>query len=331
MNNNQPEKFIPVSEVERRSRVSYNTLRYYTKLGLLPYMTRKHPYPKAPSTVGHYPESVLETLQKIRKLKKQKLNNNEIKEKFRRGELKAENQLQSPPPVAVEPSSAPREIPTSPPPKPPTIDLYHILAEEKKHSELLSQISHFLVNMIRAPLPAREPAWAKVFTHTLTLALVLGALAILSLGFSNLTHARIGRLFSSLWDQYIERIVSGEVLGIKRISSPIVGINDTLEYYDEEIVSGEERWLVSKFPLTVEGTTLGTETLLAGETTTLITNSLVTNYSRIFVTPKVPTTAPLAITQIEEGKSFTIEIAQSQEVDVPFNYWIVESQTLTQE
>ncbi|MEX1068567.1 MAG: MerR family transcriptional regulator [Patescibacteria group bacterium] len=70
-----PEKFIPVSEVERLSGASYHTLRYYTKIGLLPYMTRRLPYPGAPSTVGHYPDSVLETLKKIAELKKQGLPN----------------------------------------------------------------------------------------------------------------------------------------------------------------------------------------------------------------------------------------------------------------
>ncbi|MDP1710492.1 MAG: hypothetical protein Q8L46_00925, partial [candidate division WWE3 bacterium] len=46
-----PEKFIPVSEVVKRSRVSYHTLRNYTKIGLIPYMMRRRPYPNAPSTV----------------------------------------------------------------------------------------------------------------------------------------------------------------------------------------------------------------------------------------------------------------------------------------
>src|SRR3989344_9067182 len=74
-----PEKFIPVSEVSKRAGVGYHTLRYYTKIGLLPYMSRRLPYPGAPSTVGHYPESVLETLKKIEELKKQGLPNESIK------------------------------------------------------------------------------------------------------------------------------------------------------------------------------------------------------------------------------------------------------------
>src|SRR3990170_5308016 len=79
MDINLSEKFIPVSEVTKRAGVGYHTLRYYTKIGLLPYMVRKLPFPGAAATVGHYPESVLETLKKIEELKKQGLPNESIK------------------------------------------------------------------------------------------------------------------------------------------------------------------------------------------------------------------------------------------------------------
>ena len=57
----------------------YNRLRYYTKIGWLPHMTRK----KTPlGVVGHYPVWVLKRLILIDKLKKQGLENDEISEKI---------------------------------------------------------------------------------------------------------------------------------------------------------------------------------------------------------------------------------------------------------
>src|SRR3990172_3409461 len=83
MENDLLEKLIPVSEVVKRSGVGYHTLRYYTKIGLLPYMSRRLPYPDAPSTVGHYPEIVMETLKKIAELKKQGLDNETVKSRLK--------------------------------------------------------------------------------------------------------------------------------------------------------------------------------------------------------------------------------------------------------
>lgn len=51
--------------------------------------------------------------------------------------------------------------------------------------------------------------------------------------------------------------------------------------------------------------------------------------SQIFVTPKVAVTVPLAGTEINPEESFTVAIAQSQEVDIPFQWWIVEKAPLT--
>ncbi|MEX1068566.1 MAG: hypothetical protein WED08_02035, partial [Patescibacteria group bacterium] len=115
--------------------------------------------------------------------------------------------------------------------------------------------------MIRVPLPAREPTWAKVVSHGLTLALVFGTIAVLALGFSDLTHARIRRMFSGFWDQYIERIIPGEVLGINQILDPIIDTNDVLEYKEFNAT----RWLHSKLPFLFDtGRFLGT--VFFGET-----------------------------------------------------------------
>src|SRR4030042_199230 len=122
-----PEKFIPVDEVVKRSGISSNTLRYYTKIGLLPYMSRRLPYPTAPSTVGHYPDSVLETLKRIKELKKQGLDNETIKKALKPAKtgLPAVTTPEPAAPISPQPTTsvpAPATLPPIPPAKlaPPT-------------------------------------------------------------------------------------------------------------------------------------------------------------------------------------------------------------------
>ena len=81
----------------------------------------------------------------------------------------------------------------------------------------------------------------------------------------------------------------------------------------------------------VTGPTLGTATLLQGEISVEVQNAEVSPNSRIFITPRAVTTAPLAVIQINEGESFTVSIAEPQVVDVPFDFWIVgkKNSTLT--
>src|SRR3990172_3603382 len=260
MENDLLEKLIPVSEIVKRSGVGSHTLRYYTKIGLLPYMSRRLPYPDAPSTVGHYPEKVLESLKKIAELKKQGWDNGRIKKELENPQIVPSAAINPEPatPIPVLPPLLPPPPPPSP--TPPSLDPI-ILGEERKHNELLSQISHFLTNMIRVPLPAHEPILAKIASHTLTLALVFGTIAILALGFSDLTRERIQRIFGGFWDQYVERIVPGNFLGIAQIADPIVDTNDVLEYSEFDLT----RWLHSKIPFLFDtGRFLGT--LFFGET-----------------------------------------------------------------
>jgi len=67
---------------------------------------------------------------------------------------------------------------------------------------------------------------------------------------------------------------------------------------------------------------LGTGTIPAGETSVTIFNVPVTDSSHVFLTPKDP--VAFAVSGIEEGKSFTVLIAEPQDKDVTFSYWIVE-------
>jgi len=81
--------------------------------------------------------------------------------------------------------------------------------------------------------------------------------------------------------------------------------------------------------LSVEGETLGESVLPAGEVQILITNSMITEQSRVFVTPKVAVAVPLAVIELKPGESFTVAIVQAQEVDIPFSWWLVESELTT--
>lgn len=58
----------------------YNRLRYYTKIGWLPHMTRKKT--KGGDIKGHYPKWVLDRLVRIQELKEQGYSNDEISDKI---------------------------------------------------------------------------------------------------------------------------------------------------------------------------------------------------------------------------------------------------------
>jgi hypothetical protein len=63
----------------------YNRLRYYTKIGWLPHMTRKKN--EEGVITGHYPTSVIDTIEKIELLKQEGRSNEEINLTFKKREL----------------------------------------------------------------------------------------------------------------------------------------------------------------------------------------------------------------------------------------------------
>lgn len=65
-------------KISRPGADDYNTLRYYTKIGLLPHMVRRFSVHEN-SVVGHYPESVVDDLKIITDCKNDGLNNQQIK------------------------------------------------------------------------------------------------------------------------------------------------------------------------------------------------------------------------------------------------------------
>ncbi|PIS12459.1 hypothetical protein COT70_00780, partial [candidate division WWE3 bacterium CG09_land_8_20_14_0_10_47_33] len=265
------EKYIPIDEIIRRATTlgislgrpnsnPYHTLRYYTKIGLLPHMARKVPYPGAPTTVGHYPESVLETLRKIAELKEQGLDNEVIKQELEKQKIKkTEDQVIA----KLAPSLSVGGVEKPPPPPTPSLvpSSFFTLPEVLRNiSQTFADFTIFVRNMIRKPYPYQEPVRSKLLSHLLTLLLIFITLAILSLGFSDLTRARVKRwLFDGFWNHFASQVVSvvspkagqeikGEILA-REILNPVVDINDIFEYKTVTSDQGQETRLRAKLPL----------------------------------------------------------------------------------
>jgi hypothetical protein len=63
----------------------YNRLRYYTKIGWLPHMTRKKN--EKGEIAGHYPKEVIEQIIKIEGFKKSGINNEEITKELKKSKI----------------------------------------------------------------------------------------------------------------------------------------------------------------------------------------------------------------------------------------------------
>ena len=73
-----------------------------------------------------------------------------------------------------------------------------------------------------------------------------------------------------------------------------------------------------------DAASLGSGTLLAGETSIEISTTAVTNKSRIFVTATTKTGQALSVTQKSQGVGFTVEIETPYIKDIKFDWWIVD-------
>jgi hypothetical protein len=67
---------------------------------------------------------------------------------------------------------------------------------------------------------------------------------------------------------------------------------------------------------------VGGAVMKAGETSVTIKTTAVTENSKIFVTPKTKTSAPLAATIRKAGESFTVEIDAAIGKDIAFDWWL---------
>jgi hypothetical protein len=68
----------------------------------------------------------------------------------------------------------------------------------------------------------------------------------------------------------------------------------------------------------------GTATIEAGQNSVIIDNPLVTQSSRILVTPTSQNPAILAVTEKKDGESFTVSTALSGRDDITFDWWMVQ-------
>lgn len=67
----------------------------------------------------------------------------------------------------------------------------------------------------------------------------------------------------------------------------------------------------------------GWSTLTAGTTSIFVSNANVTSGSRIFITPRALMASPLAVTEIQDGVGFKVEVRNPEDVDVPFDWLMV--------
>ena len=72
-----------------------------------------------------------------------------------------------------------------------------------------------------------------------------------------------------------------------------------------------------------EENSIGEAAIPQGQTFIIVQNKFVKSTSQIFLTPKTPLAQSLAITEIKEGESFKVELAQAENKDVRFAWLII--------
>jgi len=109
------------------------------------------------------------------------------------------------------------------------------------------------------------------------------------------------------------------LLGIDRVeNSGDISILGKLEA--SEIVGG-----IFKVKVVYEDEqTIGEGKIEAGDNSVEIETKSLTENSKVFVTPRVAIEKPLAVTEVEEGESFTVELVNITEKDIEFDWWVVE-------
>jgi hypothetical protein len=109
-----------------------------------------------------------------------------------------------------------------------------------------------------------------------------------------------------------------------QIGTAIIGTFEKIVAKTAEIVSAFVKNLTVE-QLAVTDKTSGRATILAGSSELLITNSLITDSSKVFVTFRdsyAPATS-YWVSEIKAGESFTVTLDQPVSTDARFDYWIV--------
>ncbi|GAG02664.1 unnamed protein product, partial [marine sediment metagenome] len=72
-----------------------------------------------------------------------------------------------------------------------------------------------------------------------------------------------------------------------------------------------------------ENASIGTGVIKAGETQITIHTNMITENSRIFVTPTVRTDKQLSVVEKKDKEYFIVEINSTEDHDITFDWWII--------
>gem|GEM_PF-6244737 len=70
--------------------------------------------------------------------------------------------------------------------------------------------------------------------------------------------------------------------------------------------------------------TVGTDKIASGNKGYFVSTDKVTSSSKIFITLATVSDSPVAVTKVEEGKGFYVELKESATEDIQFNWWLVD-------
>ena len=110
----------------------------------------------------------------------------------------------------------------------------------------------------------------------------------------------------------------------EKITATVEAIFETLTAKTAEIASAVvEKLTVSE--LTVKEPAVGQAVIPAGELELLVTNSLITEHSRVFITfrdPYGPATK-FWVSEVVAGERFTVTLDQPVSSDARFDWWVI--------
>ncbi|MFC1621852.1 MerR family DNA-binding transcriptional regulator [Patescibacteria group bacterium] len=115
-------------------------------------------------------------------------------------------------------------------------------------------------------------------------------------------------------------VVTGDILaGLIEINTldNFININNMILLKEDGTVEAEK--------LSLSTNVLGTSTIIKDETKVTVETTAITTSSKVFVTPTIATDRALAVTEVNEGDGFVVEIGSSSSEDIEFNWFIVDS------
>jgi len=113
-----------------------------------------------------------------------------------------------------------------------------------------------------------------------------------------------------------------EIFGGKITLDPNGDIRTVGKLFAKEI---EVKELKVEKLVAVEGVNAGSGAIKAGESSTSVETVSVTSSSKIIITATRVTRQPLAVSEKEMGKGFTVGVAEPVLEDLPFDWWIIDT------